>query len=127
MHVLFVEDDPMNRRVVRDMLSVAGAQMSEAEHAVAGLGMIDAGDYDLVLMDLRMPGMDGMEAIQTIRARSDAKASLPIVVITADMEPDLRSRCLRGGADDFLTKPIAMDALFDTIARLAAKREVAAC
>ena len=122
MHVLFVEDDPMNRRVVRDMLSVAGAQMSEAEDALAGLGMIDAQDFDVVLMDLRMPGMDGLEAVRAIRARTDAKAGVPIVVVTADTAPDLRSECLRTGADEFLTKPVAMDALFDILGRLAAQR-----
>ena len=127
MHVLFVEDDAMNRRVVRDMLSVADVQMSEAEHALAGIGMIDKGDYDLVLMDLRMPGMDGLDALRAIRARTDAKARVPVVVVTADIAPDLRSECLREGADDFLTKPIAMDALFDAIGRLMAQQAEAAC
>ena len=125
MHVLFVEDDAMNRRVVRDMLSVAGAEMSEAEHGQAGLDMIEAGDYDIVLMDLRMPGMDGMTAIRHIRARGDAKGKAPIVVVTADMAADLKAECLAAGADDFLTKPIAMDALFDAIGRIAAERGMA--
>ena len=127
MHILFVEDDAMNRRVVRDMLSVAGAQMSEADGAQAGLGMIDSGDYDVVLMDLRMPGMDGMEAIRAIRSRTDHKANVPVVVITADIAPDLRAQCLREGADDFLTKPVAMDALFDSLGRLVAQRAGAIC
>ena len=127
MHVLFVEDDAMNRRVVRDMLSVADVQMSEAEHALAGIGMIEETDYDVVLMDLRMPGMDGLEALRRIRARTDAKGRVPVVVVTADIAPDLRSECLRQGADDFLTKPIAMDALFDAIGRLIAQQAVAAC
>ena len=127
MHVLFVEDDAMNRRVVRDMLSVADVQMSEAAHAQAGIGMIEATDYDVVLMDLRMPGMDGLQALRAIRGRPDAKAKVPIVVVTADIAPDLRSECLRAGADDFLTKPIAMDALFDAIGRLVAQQAAASC
>ena len=121
MHVLFVEDDAMNRRVVRDMLSVADVQMSEADGAQKGIGMIDTGDYDVVLMDLRMPGMDGLEALRRIRARTDAKSKVPVVVVTADIAPDLKNECLREGADDFLTKPIAMDALFDAIGRLMAQ------
>ena len=124
MHVLFVEDDAMNRRVVRDMLSVADVQMSEAEHAMAGLAMIEEADYDVVLMDLRMPGMDGLEALRRIRARTDAKGRVPVVVVTADIAPDLKTECLREGADDFLTKPIAMDALFDALGRLVAQRAV---
>lgn len=126
MHVLFVEDDAMNRRVVRDMLSVADVEMSEADGALKGIGMIEACDYDLVLMDLRMPGMDGLEALRRIRARMDAKGRVPVVVVTADIAPDLKTECLREGADDFLTKPIAMDALFDALGRLMA-RGAASC
>ncbi len=120
MNVLFIEDDRMNRRVVRDMLDVAGAQMVEAESAEIGLGLIDANDFDVILIDLRMPGMDGITAIRHIRARPDAKARLPIIVVTADTAIDLRERCLRAGADDIIFKPVAMDALFEAIGRLLA-------
>ncbi len=122
MNILFIEDDPMNRRVVRDMLDVAGASMAEAEHAEEGLAKIGAEDFDVVLVDLRMPGMDGIEAIERIRARDDAKAELPIIVVTADTAVDLRERCLTAGADEVLFKPVAMDALFDTIGRVLALR-----
>ena len=121
MNVLFVEDDSMNRRVVKDMLDVAGAVMTGAESAELGLKLIDEQDFDIVLMDLRMPGMDGMDAIKHIRARADAKATLPIIVVTADTAVDLRERCMRGGADEVLFKPIAMDSLFDAIGRLLAR------
>lgn len=122
MNILFIEDDPMNRRVVRDMLDVAGASMAEAEHAEEGLRRIEAEDFDVILVDLRMPGMDGIEAIERIRAREDAKAELPIIVVTADTAIDLRERCLTAGADEVLFKPVAMDALFDTIGRVLALR-----
>src|SRR3954464_8248783 len=118
MRVLFVEDDPMNRRVVKEMLTTVEAEMAEAEDAETGLAMIDAHDYDIVLMDLRMPGMDGLAAIQHIRARTDSKAGLPIIVVTADTAADLRERCLAGGANDVLGKPVAMNALFDAIGDL---------
>lgn len=110
----------MNRRVVRDMLDVAGAAMVEAESAEIGLGLIDANDFDVILVDLRMPGMDGITAIRHIRARPDAKARLPIIVVTADTAVDLRERCLRAGADDIIFKPVAMDALFEAIGRVLA-------
>ncbi|MBX3593996.1 response regulator [Sphingomonas sp.] len=122
MNILFIEDDPMNRRVVRDMLDVAGAAMTEAEDAETGLRRIDAEDFDVILVDLRMPGMDGIEAIQHIRARGDHKAELPVIVVTADTAVDLRERCLGAGADEVLFKPVAMDALFDTIGRVLAQR-----
>lgn len=122
MNILFIEDDPMNRRVVKDMLDVAGATMAEAGLAEEGLARIEYETFDVVLMDLRMPGMDGMEAIRRIRARGDAKAELPVIVITADTGVDLREECLAAGADDVLFKPVAMDALFDSIGRVLAIR-----
>jgi two-component system, OmpR family, response regulator QseB len=122
MNILFIEDDPMNRRVVKDMLDVAGATMAEASWAEEGLAMLDADSFDVVLVDLRMPGMDGFETIERIRARGDAKGELPIIVVTADTAVDLRERCMAVGADDVLFKPVAMDALFDSIGRVLAIR-----
>ncbi len=115
MKILFVEDDAMNRMVVRDMLTVVGVAMAEAEDAETGLSMIDGARFDAVLMDLRMPGMDGLTAIRTIRRRLDDKAGVPIIVITAETGDDLLRRCHASGADHVLGKPVAMDALFDTL------------
>jgi CheY-like chemotaxis protein len=119
--VLFVEDDAMNRRVVRDMLTVAGAHMDEANDAESGLEMIDAHQYDIVLMDLRMPGMDGLTAIRHIRARQDEKASIPVIVVTADTALDICRDCIDQGADEVILKPVAMNKLFDAIGRLIAR------
>lgn len=123
MNILFIEDDPMNRRVVADMLGVAGARMTEAESVEIGLKLIDENDYDMVLVDLRMPGMDGLSAIREIRARNDGKAGLPIIVVTADTAIDLRERCLTAGAGEILFKPVAMDALFEAMGRILAGSE----
>lgn len=111
----------MNRRVVRDMLRVAGASMDEAENAEQGLDRIGAGNYQIVLIDLRMPGMDGITAIGHIRARPDERANVPIIVVTADTAVDLRERCLAAGADDVIFKPVAMDDLFDSMGRVLAR------
>ena len=70
---------------------------------------------DVILMDLRMPGMDGLTAIRHIRARQDAKARLPVVVITADDGLTIDEDCLAAGADKVLHKPVALAALFDAI------------
>jgi len=118
MRVLFVEDDPMNRNVVRDMLTIVDVDMAEAPDAESGLRMIEDENYDAILMDLRMPGMDGLEAIRHIRARADAKGQTPIIVITADMAHDLPQRCRAMGADHVLSKPVPMDALFDTLSEV---------
>jgi CheY-like chemotaxis protein len=123
MKLLFIEDDAMNRRVVKDMLDVAGVEMDEADGALAGLELVDKRDYDLVLMDLRMPGMDGMEAIQRMRQRGDAKGHLPIIVLTADAAAGLREKCMAAGADEVLFKPVSMQSLFDAIAVLMVGRD----
>ena len=123
MNVLFVEDDPMNRRVVKDMLHVVGAGMAEAENAEAGLRLIEENDFDIVLMDLRMPGMDGLTAIRLLRARSDAKRNVPVIVVTADTAIDLKQRCVDSGADEVILKPVAMGALLDALGRTAVKRQ----
>ena len=123
MNILFIEDDRMNRRVVRDMLGVGGITMAEADSGEQGLALIEANDYAVILLDLRMPGMDGFDVIENVRARTDAKATLPLVVITADTAVDLRDRCVAAGADEVLFKPVAMDSLFDAIMRVLASRE----
>jgi len=115
MQVLFVEDDPMNRRVIRDMLTIVGVAMDEANDARTGLQMVQDEQYDVILMDLRMPGMDGLEAIRSIRGRGDAKARTPIIVITADMGSNLRHEAFASGADQVLEKPVAMNVLFDAL------------
>ena len=122
MHVLFVDDDTMNRRVVRDMLEIAGVEMDEAADGQSGLELIDQKDYALILMDLRMPGMDGLTAIRHIRERTDAKAVLPVLVVTADTSVDIRDRCMSNGADDLLQKPVAMNSLYEAMAAAIASR-----
>ena len=123
MNVLFIEDDRMNRRVVRDMLEVAGAEMAEAESAEEGLRLLDTNDFDMLLVDLRMPGMDGITAIRHVRARDDVKGRVPIIVVTADTAIDLRERCIAAGADEVIFKPVAMDNLFDAMGRVLAAND----
>ncbi|MGZ6019989.1 MAG: response regulator [Phenylobacterium sp.] len=121
MRVLFVEDNAINRRVVQEMLRSGGVEMAEAEDGRAGLDMIEAHDFDLILMDLRMPGMDGLTAIRHLRARRDAKAGLPVIVVTADDGPTIDAECLQAGADRVLRKPVVMASLFETIVAVLAQ------
>jgi len=123
MRILFVDDHEMNRRVVRGMLDIAGVDMDEASGAEGGLRMIDTQDYDLVLMDLRMPGMDGLAAIREIRARRDSKGRVPVVVLTADMGHEITQAVEDAGGDDMVHKPIVMENLFDAIARMLSSTE----
>lgn len=117
MRVIFVEDDALNRRVVRDMLSVIDIEMAEAEDAQTGLDMLARSKYDVVLMDLRMPGMDGLTAIRLLRQEAEPLGSIPVIVVTADTAPDLKARCLEAGANDIILKPVALNALIDAIGR----------
>ena len=122
MRVLFVEDNEVNRRVVKEMLRAGGVDMAEAEDGVVGLEMINTQCFDLVLMDLRMPGMDGITAIRHLRARGDRKATLPVIVVTADAGPSIDADCRAAGADDVLHKPVSMAVLFEAIGALLAQR-----
>lgn len=121
MHVLYVEDDPMNRQVVRDMLQVAGASMVEAEDAETGLRLVESEHFDIVLMDIRMPGMDGLTAIQHLRRKDHPAATLPVIVVTADTSADLRERCERASADDVIMKPVALQELISAMGRVLAR------
>ena len=126
MRVLLVDDDPLNRSVLKAMLDVAGAEVTEAEDGPSGLRQVAEQPFDIVLMDLRMPGMDGLTALAELAGRSSDAPPPPVVIVTADAAPDLESRCLQAGASGFLTKPVAMDDLFEVIARIAARGSGAA-
>lgn len=121
MQVLIVDDNAMNRDLLRRMLGTADIDVAEADSGEAALARLYYQYFDLVLMDLRMPGIDGLTAIRDIRARTDPTAATPIVVVTADHGPQIRNQCLAAAADDVLFKPIGMQALFEAIARVMAK------
>ena len=122
MKILFIEDDAMNRRVVRDMLHVAGLPLAEADSGQQGIAMLEQEDFDVLLLDLRMPGMDGFDVMHALRGRTDSLRDIPIVVVTADASPGLEDQCLSAGADAVLFKPVAMQSLFDSIAGLIVDR-----
>lgn len=122
MKILIVDDNPMNRQIAREMLAMAGVETVEAEDGAQALARLDASDFDCVLMDLRMPAMDGLEATVRMRARTDSRAEVPIVMVTADGGGHVRSTCCAAGADEVVFKPLSMDALFDAIGRAAVAR-----
>jgi CheY-like chemotaxis protein len=122
LRVLYVEDNAMNRQVVGDMLQVAGASMVGAPDAEAGLRAVDEQAFDLVLMDIRMPGMDGLTAIGHLRQKNPPVSSLPVIVVTADTSADLRGRCEAALADDVIMKPVALQQLLASMGRVLAKK-----
>ena len=118
MRVLYVDDEEPNRRVIGRMLEKAGIAMDQAEDADAGLWLFASNLYDLVLMDIRMPGKDGFAAIGEIRAHADGKKDVPIIVVTADDAHDIRLRSRALGANDVLIKPVSREVLFAAFARV---------
>lgn len=116
MNIIYIDDDASNRALLRDMLGMRGYRMAEAEDAKSGLAMIEAKKFDLILMDLRMPDMNGLTAIRQLRSTGDHRAHIPIVVVTADLSQGVKELCRGAGADDFLEKPVDMDRLFTVIA-----------
>lgn len=121
MNIIYIDDDATNRAVLRGMLEASGVKMAEAPDAQTGLKMIDEGDYAIVLMDLRMPGVSGLTAIRQLRSIDNANKQIPIVVVTADLTDGVRDLCRGAGADDFVAKPVGMADLFDAIGSAVAK------
>jgi len=123
MRILYVEDDSMNRRVVRDMFASLGMDIDEAADVATGLRMIDESSFDAIVTDLMMPEADGLALISAIRRRADAGAAVPILVLTADTSDLARENCLRGGANDVMTKPIGIATLVERLGRAMAASE----
>jgi CheY-like chemotaxis protein/HPt (histidine-containing phosphotransfer) domain-containing protein len=117
--VLLVEDNVINQKVARALLERAGHQVTVAGQGADALARIDAEDYDIVLMDIQMPIMDGLEATRLIRARGDAKARLPIIAMTANAMEGAREEYLAAGMDEYISKPIEARRMLDLIARRA--------
>ncbi|MDE2395158.1 MAG: response regulator [Burkholderiales bacterium] len=112
--VLLVEDDPINREIAQSLLEMAGARVDLAANGAQALERSAGRDYALVLMDMQMPGMDGLEATRRLRARG---LTLPIVALTANAFAEDRQRCLEAGMDEVVTKPIVAEQFFATLRR----------
>jgi len=115
LHILVAEDNRLNQRIIVATLEKFGHKPTVVENGVQVLSEIERQDYDLILMDIRMPEMNGLEATRAIRSRSDALAKIPIVALTADaMEEHIRGY-LADGMDACATKPIDRAELLMTI------------
>jgi PAS domain S-box-containing protein len=120
-HILLVEDAAVNRDLVGEVLTRAGATVAFAENGEEGLRAIERESFDLVLMDMQMPVMDGYTAVRRLRERG---CTLPIVAITAYALSTDREACLNAGCSDFLAKPIDIDLLLETVRRWVETRAV---
>lgn len=121
LRVLVVEDNVVNASLVRLLLEREGCVVSDAASGVQALDMLGAHAWDVVLMDCQMPEMDGYAATRYWRRTEliEGRTRLPILALTAHAMADDRKRCLDAGMDDYLTKPVRLDALRAVLSRYA--------
>ena len=118
--VLLAEDNPINALLARTLLEREGCVVEMASNGLDAFEAGQAGQHDLILMDQRMPGMDGVQAARALR---EAGVKTPIVALTADAFEDDRRACLAAGMDDFLAKPLESGALRGVLGRWARRQQ----
>ncbi len=107
LKILLAEDVMVNAMIASNFLDRMGHAVTVAENGIEALKMLETGDFDLVLMDIEMPEMDGLEATRCIRGLADSRnSSLPVIAMTAHALPEFRRQCMEAGMNDYITKPL---------------------
>ncbi len=115
--ILIVEDDPNSRKLLRDVLGTVGYETVEAETAEDGIRIARDSHPALILMDIRLPGMSGIEALRHLREDARTRA-IPVVAVTASVMQAQTAQALDAGFDALEQKPISIDALLATVRRI---------
>jgi len=115
LRILLAEDNLVNQRVAMSMLGKMGHRITLATNGLEALEQWRQGDFDLILMDVQMPEMTGLQATMQIRREEAAGARIPIVAMTASAMSEERDRCLAAGMDDFISKPVSYRVIEDMI------------
>jgi signal transduction histidine kinase/HPt (histidine-containing phosphotransfer) domain-containing protein len=119
LRILLAEDSLYNQKLAIALLERKGHTVVVANNGAEAVGLCRSQPFDLVLMDVQMPEMDGLEATRVIREREALEGThLPIIAMTAQAMPGDRERCLEAGMDDYLTKPVRSGELYETIDRV---------
>lgn len=112
--ILYIEDNPQNMRLVRKMLRIGGYDMIEATDGTTGVYMAHTEQPDLILMDINLPDIDGLEATERLKASAMA-SRIPIIALTANAMHGDRDRFLGAGCDGYLAKPVTKNELLNII------------
>lgn len=115
--ILIIEDNEKNRKLCRDVLQVKGFQTIESETAEEGLKLVQEKSPALILMDIQLPGMDGITAMKQLKADAKTK-NIPIIAITASAMTHNRTTMLAEGFDGYQTKPISLKDFLGEVARV---------
>ncbi|MGV8953988.1 MAG: response regulator [Cypionkella sp.] len=107
LRIVLADDSATHRALHHDMLTQLGAEVALAKDGVETIGRLERESFDLAIIDVEMPRIDGLQVIRHIRTLSDATARLPVLALTAHSTPEARARILDAGADSILTKPVA--------------------
>ena len=124
LRILLVEDNPVNQQVAQAMLETLGHTIGIANDGLEALDRLAEGGWDLVLMDMQMPRLDGLGATRAIRAREPVGSRLPIIAMTANAMDVERQACLDAGMDDHVAKPVRLATLEQVLARWAPRPAV---
>jgi CheY-like chemotaxis protein len=120
--VLLAEDVKLNQILTQRLLARSGYQIDIAENGIEAVEAMKGADYDVILMDVQMPQMDGIEATKQIRQLPGTKKFVPIIALTAQADVNTEGELRAAGMDDYVSKPINFDILFSKLSALAAKR-----
>ena len=115
--ILIVEDNDKNMKLVRDVLQVKGYATLEAGTAEDGLRLAALRNPDLILMDIHLPGMSGIDALKVLRAQTST-ARIPIVAVTASVMQQDRAQIIDAGFDAYVSKPISLKEFLETVRTL---------
>jgi two-component system cell cycle response regulator DivK len=114
--ILIVEDNELNMRLFNDVLQASGYQTLQTGDGEEAVALAEAHHPDLILMDIHLPGISGMEATRILKGRSDL-CDIPVVAVTASALRGDEERILAGGCDGFIAKPISIPLFLETVAR----------
>ena len=119
--VLLAEDVKLNQILTQRLLGRSGYQIDIVENGQLAIDAVQGADYDVILMDVQMPVLDGIEATRAIRALPSPKNQVTIIALTAQADVNTEDELRAAGMDDYISKPINFDILFSKLSALAAK------